>query len=450
LFMIYFRLIPALFLAVVGIVLLSFGSDLRAQQPTFTITSESPQNGAEQVSAKSIVLRERRLTLLTYDTLPQRGYIIIRRTAPTTATIFLNIGVQYLESGRPLPDTQANVTLLPTLYTDLARRTQAVPMGLQRRSVAISTFHGDLEPTLFLNTARGTFNLGLVNTTQTQGQKIQFLPETAEAIIEFTARWSDQSFPNNSGLQGERVVVVRLLGGEGYTLAPLPQTNTTLITLDDPANVPPILLSTGRRFCQDIPRLIGPTMASSRVEIGPTLLDSTGLPNSFFYDDNYDPLSYSLTNSNPNILTARIEAVDARFAGRPSLYLDLNQMLRSTTVSLSVFARDGRGGVAETSCPSLAITTSVKDQQTQKISLSTYPNPTSSEARFSYTLTEPTAVRIEVFSTLGERLITLDEGTKASGEHSLMIDASRLVTGVYPVRLTAGRTTQAVMMRILR
>ncbi|MFY7999140.1 MAG: hypothetical protein ACOVSW_11140, partial [Candidatus Kapaibacteriota bacterium] len=84
----------AFFLVIWSLSALSGG--IFAQVPAFTISSEMPEFGAEQSTPRNITLRERRFTMLTYDSLPQRGRIVIRRTAaPTNATVTLRMGVSY-------------------------------------------------------------------------------------------------------------------------------------------------------------------------------------------------------------------------------------------------------------------------------------------------------------------------------------------------------------------
>jgi hypothetical protein len=179
-------------------------------------------------------------------------------------------------------------------------------------------------------------------------------------------------------------------------------------------------------------------------------LDSTGLPRSFFYDDNYDQLSYSLTNSAPNALSASVRTPpEPRGNALPVLALAVNNNARSTTANLTITARDNRGGAAETVCPPINIITSVLESQAAQ-PLSAIPNPADTKADIQFSLLEASNVHIEVFSTLGEKVMESDEVWKSSGTHTIALDVSRLPMGVYPVRVKAGRQVFSMIMRVVR
>jgi hypothetical protein len=121
----------------------------------------------------------------------------------------------------------------------------------------------------------------------------------------------------------------------------------------------------------------------------------------------------------------------------------------STSPTVSITARDLRGGSTTQTCTVIGVTSNVQATPSP-ISLSAVPNPADSQARLTYTLQEPSAVQIELYSALGERLFSLDEGMKPRGEHVTTLDLGRLSSGVYPVRVRAGRDVQSVMMRVVR
>jgi hypothetical protein len=103
---------------------------------------------------------------------------------------------------------------------------------------------------------------------------------------------------------------------------------------------------------------------------------------------------------------------------------------------------------ADTTRMRLAVGTSeyVQDQKRsvipEKISLEAYPNPARRQATLRYALTEPKAVRLEVFDALGRKVATVADGRKEAGRHRARLDASRLSSGVYFGRLQAGDQTR--------
>jgi hypothetical protein len=133
----------------------------------------------------------------------------------------------------------------------------------------------------------------------------------------------------------------------------------------------------------------------------------------------------------------------------PTLALAVNNNARSTTANLTITARDNRGGAAETVCPPINIITSVLESQAAQ-PLSAIPNPADTKADIQFSLLEASNVHIEVFSTLGEKVMESDEVWKSSGTHTIALDVSRLPMGVYPVRVKAGRQVFSMIMRVVR
>ncbi|TAE21778.1 MAG: hypothetical protein EAZ92_16505 [Candidatus Kapaibacterium sp.] len=444
-------------------IMLILGGKLLAQTqtpvPAFTIFAEVPEFGAVQQGPRNIVLRERRFSLNGHDSLPQRGRIVIRRVTQTNATVTLKVGVSYVnELNRFLPETSTATVPLPSLYRDPLGRLQNVPRGVTAAEVPINTITGDLTPFLF---TQGRF-VTAIGTTETGIYQFTFAPQVTEAFIIFIARWSDQTFPNNPGLQGTRTVTVALLPDDAYTIPPRFEPNGRLIfhdisriTLEDPENVAPIALPFANNLCPTL-RIQG-GREETRVLLSPVLDAVTLLPQGFFYDENYDPLNFTAEASNTNALTASILPADTRFGGQPSLSLLGNSRIPSTTTTLSLTARDARGGTAEVRCSQLAITTSVREKNDGvPMQFSAAPNPSQDGiVQCSYSLSEAASgVQCEVFSVLGERILLVKEGAKAAGTHALTLDMQHCAGGAYMVRFTAnGRvlpSTSSLALRIVR
>ena len=79
-----------------------------------------------------------------------------------------------------------------------------------------------------------------------------------------------------------------------------------------------------------------------------------------------------------------------------------------------------------------------------------YPNPFRSSATITYSLPNPSEIRIEVFDLLGKRVRMLEKGFKSSGEHEITFDATGLPSGVYFYTLSAGDFSQTRKMVVLR
>jgi serine protease AprX len=83
-----------------------------------------------------------------------------------------------------------------------------------------------------------------------------------------------------------------------------------------------------------------------------------------------------------------------------------------------------------------------------------YPNPFDEETRFTYTVTRPGHVRVEVLDVTGRRVRTLFDGTTAGGEHELAWDGKNAsgkpaASGVYlySVETHDSRASRAMVLQ---
>jgi hypothetical protein len=80
-----------------------------------------------------------------------------------------------------------------------------------------------------------------------------------------------------------------------------------------------------------------------------------------------------------------------------------------------------------------------------------YPNPFNATTTIAYSLPTAGRVRIELFSSNGNRVALLaDVEMQSSGNHEVAFDAAHLASGMYLCRLTAGehnRTLRLVMTK---
>ncbi|MEO1075766.1 MAG: T9SS type A sorting domain-containing protein [Bacteroidota bacterium] len=66
-----------------------------------------------------------------------------------------------------------------------------------------------------------------------------------------------------------------------------------------------------------------------------------------------------------------------------------------------------------------------------------YPNPVATTATVAYAVPEATAVRVVLYDVLGRQIAVLAAGTHAAGRYDAALDAARLPSGVYVVRMEA-------------
>ncbi|HRI46683.1 MAG TPA: choice-of-anchor D domain-containing protein [Ignavibacteriaceae bacterium] len=79
-----------------------------------------------------------------------------------------------------------------------------------------------------------------------------------------------------------------------------------------------------------------------------------------------------------------------------------------------------------------------------------YPNPFNPSTTINYSIPNAEYVTIKVFNTLGEEVATLFNGNMEAGKHSLSFDASKLSSGMYIYRLSAGNFTQIKKMLLAK
>src|ERR1035437_2683840 len=79
-----------------------------------------------------------------------------------------------------------------------------------------------------------------------------------------------------------------------------------------------------------------------------------------------------------------------------------------------------------------------------------YPNPFNPTTKIKYFVSQGSNVRINLYNILGSQIITLYEGFAAAGDHELVLDASKLSSGVYFVNFSAGDYQKAIKITLLK
>jgi hypothetical protein len=79
-----------------------------------------------------------------------------------------------------------------------------------------------------------------------------------------------------------------------------------------------------------------------------------------------------------------------------------------------------------------------------------YPNPFNPSTTIRFDLPVRSHLTVEIFSVLGLHVATLFNGEAGAGSGTVSWDASSRPTGVYLVRMTAGKFTQTKKMLFVR
>lgn len=79
-----------------------------------------------------------------------------------------------------------------------------------------------------------------------------------------------------------------------------------------------------------------------------------------------------------------------------------------------------------------------------------YPNPFTLSTAFTYILSNPEEVTLEVFDLMGRKVATLARGSKPAGTHRVSMNADPLPAGVYFYQLRAGDVVTTRRMTVVR
>jgi len=96
---------------------------------------------------------------------------------------------------------------------------------------------------------------------------------------------------------------------------------------------------------------------------------------------------------------------------------------------------------------------SVKDENLKDNSfelMQNYPDPFNPLTNIEYYIEEATNIKIEVFDVLGNRIITLRDGSESSGMHKVIFNGNNLSSGVYFYQLRAGGFVETKKMLLVK
>ena len=79
-----------------------------------------------------------------------------------------------------------------------------------------------------------------------------------------------------------------------------------------------------------------------------------------------------------------------------------------------------------------------------------YPNPFNPSTQIQYAVPEATQITLEVFNSLGQKVMDLVNGQKSAGYHTATFDASGLSSGVYLYKLTTPSFSQTNKMLLIK
>jgi len=83
-------------------------------------------------------------------------------------------------------------------------------------------------------------------------------------------------------------------------------------------------------------------------------------------------------------------------------------------------------------------------------SLSVFPNPFNSSTVISFSLPHTSEVDLRIYDVTGRMVRTMAQGKMSAGEHELRLEAGALPSGVYFVKVEAGKAAKVAKFALLR
>lgn len=393
------------------------------------IDAQPPKGGSLSASdtVPTVFLRERSISLFKRDTAFQTGSVAINRIGdPTGNLLVIAYSMEYLDSAlRPLPNVSSTIVQLPTPLPFNAVAIPPFPAGVQ---VGINGLQGDLSPTSA--DANGQL-VPIQAAPRTLPNTVNMQAGQNRVLLNFAARWSDQSLsPRTAGLQGRRYVRLTLLRVNDFNY----DVGVTLATviLDDPLRVSPVLINAiqNKQLLRN---------ANDLIELETPGFRGDGQPNSVFYDENYNVLTYTATSSDSTLVSVTARQSDPRVGGRPSLFYAVQPGAPAgATASITIVANDGTGLLASDSFTIQIVNNITSVADARDVQFSVAPNPTTDMIQIESVAQQTGRLRIRITNALGAEVMNDERSVNAGATYRHTVDIASLPTGVYMVEVQDG------------
>ncbi len=376
----------------------------------------------------TLLMRERSISLFQRDTAFQTGSVAINRIGGDTEGLLVAAySMEYLDSAlRPLPNLGLTTIQLPVpLPVGAVVSNTAFPAPL---AVGINGLQGDLSPTM----ANANGQLAAVQAaSRSLPNTANIQPGQRRVLLNFTARWSDQSLsPRTAGLQGRRYVRLTLLRVNDFNY----EVGVTLATviLDDPLRVGPVIANA----IQDKQMQRG---ATDLIELETPGFRGDGQVNTVFYDQNYNVLTYTARSSDSTLVSAVTRQNDARVGGRPSLFYAVQPGAPAgATVTITVTANDGTGLSAQDSFIINIVNSVTSVANAPEVNMTISPNPSADRINIESVAKQSGRVRVRISNALGTEVLSEEIPVTLGSQYRHTVDVSAFPTGVYMVEIQDG------------
>ncbi|MBL6825953.1 MAG: T9SS type A sorting domain-containing protein [Balneolaceae bacterium] len=90
------------------------------------------------------------------------------------------------------------------------------------------------------------------------------------------------------------------------------------------------------------------------------------------------------------------------------------------------------------------------EQRNSFLLFQNYPNPFNPSTQIQYVLPQASQVTLEIFNSVGQKVVELVNGQQAAGSHTVHFDAKDLSSGLYLYKLTTPTYTQTNKMLLIK
>lgn len=90
------------------------------------------------------------------------------------------------------------------------------------------------------------------------------------------------------------------------------------------------------------------------------------------------------------------------------------------------------------------------EQRNSFLLFQNYPNPFNPSTQIQYVLPQASQVTLEIFNSVGQKVVELVNGKQAAGSHTVHFDAKDLSSGLYLYKLTTPTYTQTNKMLLIK
>jgi hypothetical protein len=214
------------------------------------------------------------------------------------------------------------------------------------------------------------------------------------------------------------------------------------VILDDPQRVGPVLVNAiqNKQLLRD---------ASDLIELETPGFRSDGLPNSVFYDENYNVLNYTARSSDSTIIRVVARQSDERVGGRPSLFYAVQPGAPlNAVVTITLIADDGTGLFAQDRFDIQVVSTITSARSNDNATpVSIAPNPTADHFFIDGVARGSGNLNIRLVNALGMEVLSQRQPVVSGAAYRSVVDMANLPPGLYMVELQDGgeRTTRKVV-----